>query len=204
MRLTRRNALIGLGTVAAGAGVIGGTGAFTSVEANRSVSINTTGDGGAALGLVPAGSNDNSTTPNAGDYVDNSGDTIEIDLTSTDEGATGLNRNAITVLENLVTVVNNGTRAITGLTLTMSDGGNNNVNAGDTFQFTAIDTAQGGSDLDDIPNGTDILSQSYLNKDIAEGNADVDFGLVVDLINGGDSNDLPNGDYTLTIDATTS
>jgi len=206
MRLTRRNALIGLGTVAAGAGVVGGSGAFTSVEANRSVSINTTGDGGAALGLVPAGSNDNSTTPNAGDYVDNSGDTIEIDLTSTDEGATGLNRNAITVLENLVTVVNNGTQAITGLTLTMSNGGNSNVDAGNTFQFTAVDNAQGGSDLGDpvIANGTDILGSNYLNKNIGEGNADVDFGLVVDLINGGNSGDLPDGDYTLTIEATTS
>ena len=47
MRLTRRNALIGLGTVAAGAGVIGGTGAFTSVDANRTVSISTEGDGSA-------------------------------------------------------------------------------------------------------------------------------------------------------------
>jgi hypothetical protein len=110
------------------------------------------------------------------------------------------------VLENLVTVVNNGTQAITGLTLTMSDGGNNNVTADDTFQFTAVDNAQGGSDLGDpvIPNGTDILSASYLNKDIVQGNADVDFGLVVDLIDGGNSGDLPDGDYTLTIEATTS
>ena len=67
MRLTRRNALIGLGTVAAGAGVVGGSGASTSVTAERTVSINTAGDGGAALGLIPAGSNDNSITPNAVD-----------------------------------------------------------------------------------------------------------------------------------------
>jgi len=205
MRLTRRNALIGLGTVAAGAGVIGGSGAFTSVTAERTVSINTAGDGDAALGLIPAGSDDNSTTPNAGDYVvDNSGGTIEIALTGTGEGATGLNQNAKTVLENLVTVVNNGTQAITGLTLTMSDGGNNDVTADDTFQFTAVDNAQGGSDLDSIPNGTDILGSNQLNKTIGEGNADVDFGLVVDLIDGGSSNDLPDGDYTLTIEATTS
>jgi hypothetical protein len=78
MRLTRRNALIGLGTVAAGAGVIGGSGAFTSVEADRSMNVETTGDDSAALGLIPAGSNDGSTTPNASDYVDDGGDTIEI------------------------------------------------------------------------------------------------------------------------------
>ena len=205
MKLTRRNALIGMGTVAAGAGAAAGSGAFTSVEADRNVSINTAGDGSAALGLIPAGSNDSSgTTPNAGDYINDTGDTIEIDLTSTDEGATGLNQNAKTVLENLVTVVNNGTQAITGLTLTMSNGGNSNVDAGNTFQFTAVDNAQGGSDLDDIPNGTDILGSSHLNKDINQGDADVDFGLVVDLINGGNSGDLPDGDYTLTIEATTS
>ena len=205
MRLTRRNALIGLGTVAAGAGVIGGSGAFTSVEADRSMSVETTGDDSAALGLIPAGSNDGSTTANANDYVDDSGDTIEIDLSATDNGASGLNQNAKTILENLVTVVNNGTQTVTGLILTVSSTPSS-VDADDTFQFTATDNSQGGSDLDDISNGSDILSSTNLNKEIDTGNADVDFGLVVDLLNGGNGNNaLPDeGSYTLTIEAQTS
>src|SRR6056297_3861221 len=39
MQLTRRNTIIGLGTVAAGAGIISGSGAFDSVEANRSFEV---------------------------------------------------------------------------------------------------------------------------------------------------------------------
>ena len=52
MNLTRRNTVIGIGTLAAGAGVIGGSGAFDSVEANRSFEINVSGDAGALLGLA--------------------------------------------------------------------------------------------------------------------------------------------------------
>jgi len=51
MQLTRRNTIIGLGTIAAGAGVIGGSGAFDSVEANRSFEVSVSGDAGALLGL---------------------------------------------------------------------------------------------------------------------------------------------------------
>jgi hypothetical protein len=194
-----------MGTVAAGAGVIGGTGAFTSVTAERTVSVQTTGDDAAALQLIPAGSNDSSgATANAADYVNDSGDTIQIDLTGTNNGASGLNQNAKTVLENLVSVLNNGTQAVTGLTLTMSTTASN-VTADDTFKFTASEKVQGGSDLTGIPNGEDILSSQHLNTNIGAGSGSVDFGLIVDLINGGNnSNALPSsGSYTLTISATT-
>jgi hypothetical protein len=44
MAITRRNTLILLLTVVAAAGVIGGTGAFSTVDADRSVSVNTATD----------------------------------------------------------------------------------------------------------------------------------------------------------------
>jgi hypothetical protein len=44
MQLTRRNSIIGIGAIAAGAGVIGGTGAFTTASADREISVTTTGD----------------------------------------------------------------------------------------------------------------------------------------------------------------
>ena len=116
MRLTRRNALIGLGTVAAGAGVIGGTGAFTSVEADRSVSVSTTGDSGAALQIAPS-TEDNTDittgtiTQNAAEYTNANGpnsltgDTFSFTLDS-------LNINATTRIEQLFVVANNGTQPV--------------------------------------------------------------------------------------------
>jgi len=100
MRLTRRNALIGLGTVAAGAGVIGGSGAFTSVEADRSVSVQTAGDSSAALTLVPEGTND--------EYVDDSNNVIEINF----DEVKGLNLEAVTTINPLITITNNGTNNV--------------------------------------------------------------------------------------------
>ena len=209
MKLTRRNALIGMGTVAAGAGVIGGTGAFTSVQADRTVSVQTTADSSAALQLIPAES-DGSTTPNAADYVDNGDDgddTITINLNSTDEGASGLNQNARTVLENLVSVLNNGTQAVTSLTLELTSD-SDAITDNDTFAFTASDDSTDipNDSKDEIPNNSDILSSSYLDTDIGVGSGSVDFGLIVDLIDGGTSNnDLPDSaSYTLTITAETS
>ena len=205
MRLTRRNALIGLGTVAAGAGVIGGSGAFTSVTAERTVSVETAGDAQAALQLIPAEDSSGNTTDNASDYVDASEDTIALDLTGTDNGATGLNQNAKTTLENLISVLNNGTQEVTSLTLELTSD-SSDINDDDTFQFTAQEKVQGGSDLSGIPNGEDILSGSNLNTTIGAGSGSVEFGLIVDLINGGDDNSLPSNSsttYTLTITAGT-
>jgi len=52
MAMNRRNVLIGLGTVAAGGGAALGTGAFSQVTADRSVTVETSGDAaGALLGL---------------------------------------------------------------------------------------------------------------------------------------------------------
>jgi hypothetical protein len=115
MRLTRRNALIGLGTVAAGAGVIGGTGAFTSVQADRSVSVTTTGDSDAALQISPATDgatpSEGNLTVNADEYTNATGvntldgDTLSISLDS-------VNLDAETRIEDLFVVVNNGPQAV--------------------------------------------------------------------------------------------
>jgi len=65
MAMNRRNVLIGLGTVAAGGGAILGTGAFSTVEAERTVDLQTSGDGSAQVQLSIsgglAGSNGNDT-----------------------------------------------------------------------------------------------------------------------------------------------
>ncbi len=51
--MNRRNVLIGLGTAAAGAGIVFGSGAFTQASAQRDVTIRVDEDSEALLGLVP-------------------------------------------------------------------------------------------------------------------------------------------------------
>ena len=214
MRLTRRNALIGLGTVAAGAGVVGGTGAFTSVTAERTVSVQTAGDASAALALVPAvkstpvSSADN--TPNA-DYVSGGGSsgTTTINLDGSNTGTSPINKNANTVFEDLVTVVNNGTQEVTSLELEFSSVPSAINSTSDTFGFTAStpddSTEINFHEVGSVSPPVDILSDNSSSLSLTEGSV-VNFGIVVDLLDGGNgSNDLPDtGSYTLTITAGTS
>ena len=110
--MKRRDAIIGIGGLVAGSGALVGTGAFTSVQADRSVSVETAGDSAAALQIIPAQNDQDSPTANAAEYVDDSGGTIEIDLTGTSNGATGVNQNAVTNVDRLLQVGNNGTQTI--------------------------------------------------------------------------------------------
>jgi hypothetical protein len=151
MRLTRRNALIGLGTVAAGAGVVGGSGAFTSVEADRSVSVSTTGDSGAALQIAPS-TEDNTDittgtiTQNAAEYTNadgpNSltGDTFSFTLDK-------LNINATTSIEQLFVVVNNGTQAVNLDFQMQTDGGSDLSTLSGISRISIVDSNGNTYDL---------------------------------------------------------
>jgi len=102
--MKRRNALIGLGTIVFGGSVVLGTGAFSSAEQERTVTIATTGDAAGFLGLEPTGEWTDQ-------FVDDDGDRIEIDITGTeeDDGFTGVNEDSNTTLTELVQVTNQGT-----------------------------------------------------------------------------------------------
>ncbi|TYL38348.1 hypothetical protein CV102_11065 [Natronococcus pandeyae] len=111
MKLNRRNVLVGLGTIVAGGGAALGTGAFSSVEADRSVTIETDGDDSALLQIVP----NEGYNGDAGDYVDDSDDSIEIvigDDDNSDTGDTGVNVNATTTFIDLLEVTNNGSQDV--------------------------------------------------------------------------------------------
>lgn len=100
---------MGLGAVAGGAGVITGTGAFTAVEAERTVTVETTGDADAFVGITPYPDSANT------DYVTAPEDgTVEIDITGegTDAPMEGVNKNAVTAIDRLLEVTNNGTQAV--------------------------------------------------------------------------------------------
>ena len=111
MRLTRRNALIGLGTVAAGAGVIGGTGAFTSVDADREVTISSETDGSANVQIV---------VNEVQGLSDTGGDTVSLSFES-------LNQNAVTDFDGALSITPQGSNGPYDVTATMEDGSGNNV-----------------------------------------------------------------------------
>ncbi|WP_159900925.1 hypothetical protein [Salinirussus salinus] len=102
MKLTRRNALIGLGSLVAGSGALVGTGAFSSVEADRTVSIGTTGDNSALLGFT--------TGPNSynGVSIDGGGSTTPTISINTNS----LNDEATTRFNGVLTVTNDGSDAV--------------------------------------------------------------------------------------------
>ena len=96
--MERRKFIIGAGALGAGLSTAIGTGAFTSVEAERSFSVATAGDAEAYLRMTAADS------PNA-QYVDEQSDTLSVTLDS-------LNENAVTTVDDLFLLQNEGTQAI--------------------------------------------------------------------------------------------
>ena len=102
--------LLGLGTAAGGLAI--GTGAFTSVTADRDVEVSVVEDDDAFLALDPL---DN---PGNGEYaeIDDTGEFF-LDLTGTDAGGSGLNPEAVTAADDVFEVQNQGTEDIE-LTLT--------------------------------------------------------------------------------------
>ena len=89
MAMNRRNVLIGLGAVAAGGGAVLGTGAFSTVEAQRTVSLSAADDNNATVELSV------DETSNA--ISDSGSNTINID-------GENLNYDAMTTVDGVLTV----------------------------------------------------------------------------------------------------
>jgi len=101
--MQRRNLLIGMGSIAAGGAATIGTGAFTSVEADRSVDVNVSDDAGAYLRLEGNGGENSEYVTQNGD-----GNQLAIDLTDSNDnfpGSTdpnGVNPDAVTQINDLL------------------------------------------------------------------------------------------------------
>ena len=89
--MSRRNVLVGLGGLTVGGGALFASGAFTTVEAQRTVELSTTGDAQALLSLADGGSQLVS---------------VESGLIRLDEDE--LNEDALTRADNAIDVENNG------------------------------------------------------------------------------------------------
>lgn len=213
----RRSVLIGLGSLITGGGALFGTGAFTTVTAERSVSVQTAGDPDALLGLEPAdrsgfnppGEGDGPAggppgDPNPGGdpppfnndnpYVETVNGVIQIDLGS-------LNPGAVLTFRNLVRVTNQGTEPVTTLSVEFTETPDS-IDPSATFDFPVDDVDSDGQDI--VDSGDILTGENGIPSQLSTGEA-VIFGIKVDLQNGGRAdNTLPNdGTYTLTVTAQT-
>ena len=101
--MERRNFLIGMGSTAAGASALIGSGAFSRIESHRSVTVQVAEDANAYLGLSGTGS------PNSDNYVDTDGDGhLEITITDSGEGGEGVNSDSTTFFDGLFEICNQG------------------------------------------------------------------------------------------------
>jgi hypothetical protein len=119
--MQRRKLIASIGSVAAGAAAVTGTGALTSVNAERSIAVDVADDSDAFLAIT------SQDTPNGNEYASTSasnGRKIALDFTETSVGGGGLNRNAETIIRDILQVRNQGTQdmivGVTGLPEFMS------------------------------------------------------------------------------------
>lgn len=154
MRLTRRNSIIGLGTAAAGAGIISGTGAFDSVTADRSFEVSVGGDEGALLGL----SVENQTI--AGTEEGGAGDNdiiyFELDSDETAGDNPSLNENATTIFREVIRATNNGSNDVSL-----------EINTGDATGIAFRPNGEDSPDLTagsyDLDTGNSVLLDLYID-----------------------------------------
>jgi hypothetical protein len=151
MPTNRRNVLIALGAAATAAGGAFGSSAFTSVEAERTVNMETAGDGS---GLVQLSGSDSEiiTTETAG-----AGTNSVIKLNQT-----ALNENATTTYSGVLTVTNTGTKDV-GLSVDNSQGTDPNGLVGSALDIednsdssSIVDTGDGSAAVNLTANGGSV------------------------------------------------
>ena len=100
--MERRNFLISMGSTAAGASALIGSGAFSRVESHRSVTVQVAEDANAYLGLSGTGS------PNSDNYVDtDENGHLFINIADQPDGD-GVNSDSTTFFDGLFEICNNG------------------------------------------------------------------------------------------------
>lgn len=143
MALTRRNTLIGLGALAAGAGIIGGSGAFDAVEADRTFEVEVAGDAAALLGLevmnqVIAGTEEGGAGGN--DVI-----FFELDAGETASDQPAINEDAVTAFFQVFRVTNNGSQEVQV-----------SIDTGDADGVTFQVTEHRGDNGDVVDDDTDL------------------------------------------------
>jgi hypothetical protein len=107
--MERRKFLIGAGSLAAGSAAAMGTGAFTSVQANRDINVAVADDANALLALEPTDGE------NADYTVVNDDGTLGIDISDgnpTGPEGSGVNNDARTIIRDVFKITNKGTQPV--------------------------------------------------------------------------------------------
>ncbi|WP_276258740.1 hypothetical protein [Haloglomus litoreum] len=163
MAMNRRNVLIGLGAVAVGGGAAFGSGAFSQVEAARTVDVTTTGDANGFIGIE--GDNE---------YVNNDADSSSSELTI-DLGAPGdqaFNPNAVTELDGVVTITNNNQEGEAVDISLSTDGGSTTSNS----VTVTLDSAEVTFTVDSDPSTSGDQTGTIADGSTAELDVSVDTG----------------------------
>ncbi|MFC6874316.1 hypothetical protein [Halobellus marinus] len=112
----RKTRLFGLLAIFAAVSLVTATGAFTSVEASRTATVNVAGDGSALLAMDPAEG------PNGDEYARISNGELEINLAGYTSSATGVNPNATTDVQSVFVITNQGSQEVE---VSINDSGDN-------------------------------------------------------------------------------
>jgi len=177
MRLNRRSVLLGLGTISATVGGAFGSGAFSSVEATRTVELNTSGDSSALLSLKQ--NPDNSESANkiitTEDVGSSSNSVIKIEQTD-------LNEKATTRFEDVLRIKNTGNKDVY---LSVNDDGGTSSTTPDPNNLigNVLDIQYDESTIvDDSSDGDNAVSLSA--------DSHKNFSVVVDLRNDNEEEDI--------------
>lgn len=174
--MNRRNLLIGIGTAAVGTGGVLGSGALTSVEAERSVDVKTVGDANALIGLEGDGTYVTDPTGTDSTLSINIGNALS---SSTD--AEGLNDNAVTSINPVVTVTNNSNTDINidlaGSTGATSPNDSVTIDLSDSdviVEFEYVGSSLAGTDSGTTSESGDIKATVYTGDQATSYNSGTD------------------------------
>lgn len=186
--------LIGLGGLVAGGGALIGTGAFDTVEAERSVTVETAEDADAFLALEPADRDVADGEPDNA-FVEEVDGTIEITF-GDDDGASGggLNLNARTVFEELVDIRNQGTQDGVALGVAFTDDSDDDIANNVGFRLDGPD-----GELELEPGETPVEPQETQNVAALDPGQEATLGFEFDLID--ENVNVDEFDLTLEITA---
>jgi hypothetical protein len=168
--MKRRNLLVTMGVLSAGGAVATGTGAFTSAEADRDVTVAVADDASAFLAISDTGNANK-------EYVTEDNGEFGLDLTgsnSTSGGGAGVNADAVTVFRDLFEIRNQGTQDIDV----------------EVDPLTFVDTSSGTTLIVLVVPDTDFPTTT-----ISTGSAET-YHMVVDVYSGGTAPDVSD---TITI-----
>ena len=158
--------LLALVLVFGAVGTLAATGAFTTVEAERTADVDVAGDANALLAITPAeDTNDSSFIQ----QDDTNNQAFEIVLQGDNNDADGLNTNSTTTAENIFNITNNGEEDVDVWINTEGGAQENNSNINTTFYID--DRKVGSSKQVTTGTGQDAVT---IGERITEFNALVD------------------------------